>query len=301
LNNQDFATQLLTNKLKTGIPNVSPGTRAQIPSHPNKGLKESFQLQVAETEADDIEVTDKGLRCDCDIEDGGDCCFCEDCGYWYHIWCMGYHSAKDKSLPKRFVCFNCRARMDRSGDLIKGRSNFKELVFFRRALKIFEEDEPEDVSSFAEHFRCDDEAAERLFQRLEAEGFIEDEPSGLMKLRPHHSKKGKTRHSQRSGFRFVAASKESVKYNDYFNPDPIIERRLLALDFPRKLRDDEMKVDVLPTYEAGDFQRPASQGRKRKTRDSGHRNAKKTKLKESATPVSALMSPRNRFYENDSC
>jgi meiosis-specific protein HOP1 len=154
--------------------------------------------------------------------------------------------------------------------LIKGRAKFKELVFFRRvkrrhflsylahlkhnprrALKIFEEDEPEDVSSFAEHFCCDDEVAKQLFHRLETEGkvpspdnntvvrclmlgtgFIEDETSGLMKLRPHHSKKGKTRHSQRSSLRFVAASKDSAKYKDYFNPDPVVERRLLELDLP---------------------------------------------------------------------
>jgi hypothetical protein len=86
LGNQDFSTQLLTDQLKKGSRNASlgwslaksnvlggtltfpTGTRAQIPSYPNKGPKEPFQLQVAETQADDIEVTDKGLRCDCDVE-----------------------------------------------------------------------------------------------------------------------------------------------------------------------------------------------------------------------------------------
>ncbi|OCH86897.1 hypothetical protein OBBRIDRAFT_782465 [Obba rivulosa] len=199
---------------------------------------------------------DGALECECGIaEEDSDTCKCDvGCNRWFHTWCMGYHSATDERLPSYFRCFDCRVKTDKNWDLIvvhdlypRMMAKFRDLAIMRRAIKIFETHNPETLSTFTKLLGCGTAVAGQLFKRLETEGFIvietkELDELGLIETTTHITrKKGKgnvnpkKRQShrrkplQKPKYIFNVASTQSDAYRDYFNPDPEVEKRLLAL------------------------------------------------------------------------
>ncbi|KAF7322313.1 HORMA domain-containing protein [Mycena chlorophos] len=226
-------------------------------------------------------VEDRGLQCECDVTIEDDQCFCEDCGRWYHVWCMGFHSAQDQRLPEDFVCFDCRVHADNSWELIKVDlypkmlSNFKDLALFRRAIKISEMHNPPVVAEFAKLVGkprslvefvpnslvrgCDNILARQLFKRLENEGFImehtlELDDLGFLETRSkatnNKSKsKGKQtkqrKNVQKTRYTFDYACLKTERYTDYF--DPAKESQLL--DLPQKKEKPAVKGRRIPDSE----------------------------------------------------
>lgn len=89
---------------------------------------------------------------------------------------------------------------------------------------------------------CATALASQLLARLEDEGFIATESAvtdSLGTTREISTKKGKKqargeakktqKELQRTKYVFLHASKRGKAYNDYFNPDPQIENRLMGL------------------------------------------------------------------------
>ncbi|KAF7325399.1 HORMA domain-containing protein [Mycena venus] len=205
---------------------------------------QSFQDTAMEDQIEDMptpkplkktqkkDVVDRGLQCECDVTIHDECCFCEDCGRWYHLWCMGFHSTDDRRIPEEFICFDCRVRADLSWELIKVDlypkmiSKFKDLALFRRAIKVAELNKPESVADFAPLVGCNNVLARQLFKRLENEGFIVEQSTeiddlGFAQTRSKTFKKSK--------YTFNRASLSTTEYSDYFNPDHRVESRLLDL------------------------------------------------------------------------
>ncbi|KAK0239552.1 HORMA domain-containing protein [Armillaria nabsnona] len=183
------------------------------------------------------------------LEDDG-CCLCEGgCGRWYHVWCMGYHSAQDPRLPDKFVCFDCRVRADPSWGLIKMDlfptmlSKFRELASFRRAIKTAEKFEPETAAQFTKQMGCENNLGKQLFKRLEIENFIVEHETvvddiGFTESRARNGKgKGKVkgkqtktrRNVQKAKYVFNRQSKHTKEYSDYFDPSHEAESRLIGL------------------------------------------------------------------------
>ncbi|KAI0672868.1 HORMA-domain-containing protein [Trametes maxima] len=194
--------------------------------------------------------------CECGVHlEDCDCCMCDGgCGRWFHLWCMGYHSAQDPRIPSKFICFDCRVKADRNWDLIvvhdlypRMIARFKDLAIQRRGIKVFETHAPESLSAFTKLIGCDSSVAGQVFKRLEAEGFVaqetrETDDLGFMettslttkrKTKNKTSAKTKTTHRrknfQKSTYVFVQAIKNEDAYKDYFSPDPEVEKRLLGL------------------------------------------------------------------------
>ncbi|CDO73614.1 hypothetical protein BN946_scf185014.g84 [Trametes cinnabarina] len=196
------------------------------------------------------------MECECGVQvEDCDTCSCNGgCGRWYHLWCMGYHSAQDHRIPSKFICFDCRVRADRNWDLIvvhdlypRMMARFKDLAIQRRGIKVFETHGPRSLSAFAKLIGCDSTVAGQVFRRLESEGFIaqesrEDDDSGFLETTVLTSKRktrskaapkgkaGKNRKAlQKPVYVFIQAIKNDEVYKDYFNHDPEVEKRLLGL------------------------------------------------------------------------
>ncbi|PCH37883.1 hypothetical protein WOLCODRAFT_96043 [Wolfiporia cocos MD-104 SS10] len=203
-------------------------------------------------------ATEEGtLECECGVvAQDCDCLMCDGgCNRWFHSWCMGFHSAKDERIPATFICFDCRVKADQNWDLIvvhdlypRMIARFRDLAIFRRAIKVFETSSPDGLAPFTKKMGCDSTVAGQLFKRLEAEGkwgFIATETKevdalGLMETttRDTRSKsKGKNAKTkqprrkilQKPKYVFVKAAKTTQAYEDYFNPDPEVEKRVLRL------------------------------------------------------------------------
>ncbi|EIW60264.1 uncharacterized protein TRAVEDRAFT_119861 [Trametes versicolor FP-101664 SS1] len=225
-----------------------PGTEDPIQSFTDAGAQSGVDI-VMDRESPVVMDCECGVLledCDCLKCDGG-------CGRWFHLWCMGFHSAQDQRVPSEFICFDCRVKADRNWDLIvvhdlypRMIAKFRDLAIQRRGIKVFETHVPEGLSAFTKLIGCDSTVAGQVFKRLEAEGFIaqevrEADESGFMETTSLASKKktkkvnAKTKAAQRRKvlqkpvYVFVQAIKSEQAYQDYFNPDPEVEKRLLGL------------------------------------------------------------------------
>ncbi|KAF7311256.1 HORMA domain-containing protein [Mycena kentingensis (nom. inval.)] len=252
------------------------------------------------------QVEDRGLQCECDTTIDENTCFCEKCGRWYHIWCMGYHSTEDKRLPDEFICFDCRVQADNSWELIKVNlypkmlSSFKDLSLFRRAIKVAEVHNPSVVSEFAKLVGCDNILARQLWKRLENEGFIietslELDELGFTETRSKAAKsksktKGKQRKNvQKAKYTFNHACLTTNEYKDYF--DPAAESRLLGLPQkkekikePKTMPPPPPVVDESQTQPETQTQMPAprsaliNNGKRAHEQEAGERPKKKVKI-----------------------
>ncbi|KAL1746287.1 HORMA domain-containing protein [Schizophyllum fasciatum] len=195
-------------------------------------------------------LIDNGLKCECGVQvEDDDCVHCEGaCGHWYHIWCMGYHTKKDRRLPDHFVCFDCRAREDVSWALVERtvyprmHAKFRDLAVFRRAIKKAELMAPTTTpQNFAKVVNCDQNLGRSLFTRLRGESFVSEQLVEVDALGVQHSRaapakvKGKAASKSRknAGKRrwvFNHAMKDSTAYKDYFDPNPAVERRILKFE-----------------------------------------------------------------------
>ncbi|KAI8989768.1 HORMA-domain-containing protein [Trametes punicea] len=229
------------------------------------------------------------VECECGVQiEDCDCCKCDGgCGRWYHLWCMGYHSAQDFRIPSKFICFDCRVKADRNWDLIvvhdlypRMIARFKDLAIQRRGIKVFEAHAPTSLSAFTKLIGCESTVAGQVFKRLEAEGFIaqqtrETDETGFLettslaskrKTRAKAGVKGKAaqrrKNLQKPIYVFIPAIKNEDVYKDYFNPDPEVEKRLLALSDLRKTSADisdehdhsrkKVKISLGPAVDLGD-------------------------------------------------
>ncbi|TFY60425.1 hypothetical protein EVJ58_g5155 [Rhodofomes roseus] len=234
---------------------------------------ESVQGGAAQGQTVDV------VECECGVAvEDCDCVKCEgDCKKWFHMWCMGFRSAKDKRLPARFVCFDCRVKADQNWELIvvhdlypRMMERFKDLAIFRRAIKVFETFKPDCLSAFTKligvysDYRCvfgvlmsiiacDSAVAGQVFKRLEAEGFIapagetsdagpkagQSKNNGKNKARGRQTQRRKT--MQKPRYVFVSASTRSQAYKDYFDPDPEVEKKVLGLSDLKPKRKSHSK------------------------------------------------------------
>ncbi|KAI0748495.1 HORMA domain-containing protein [Daedaleopsis nitida] len=240
--------------------------------HVEDAIEPSSELaQVVGPETPMIMDEGRGsLDCECGVQsEDCDLCICEGgCRRWFHLWCMGYHSAKDPRIPSRFICFDCRVKADRNWDLIvvhdlypRMIARFKDLAIQRRGIKVFEAHAPDGLSAFTKLIGCDSTVAGQVFKRLEAEGFIaqetrEEDDSGFLETTALATKRkgrgGKTNRKTRASQRrknlqkpvyiFVQAIKNEVTYKDYFNPDPEVEKRLLGLSDLKPARKSRKKM-----------------------------------------------------------
>ncbi|KAH9901464.1 HORMA domain-containing protein [Cubamyces lactineus] len=239
-------------------------------------------------EQDKSNITSVECECGVQIEDC-DCCKCDGgCERWFHLWCMGYHSAQDHRIPSKFICFDCRVKADRNWDLIvihdlypRMIAKFKDLAIQRRGIKIFETHAPDSLSAFTKLIGCEPTVAGQVFKRLDAEGFIaqeicEADESGFMETKSLATKrkpkgkggaKGKVaqrrKKLQKAIYVFVQAIKNEEAYKDYFNPDPEVEKRLLGLsDLTSHLESQTQHKGQHPGPDdlQGDLKRKASGG-----------------------------------------
>ncbi|KAM5531726.1 hypothetical protein V8D89_014575 [Ganoderma adspersum] len=246
------------------VPGVSAG------NEPDEQFAVAHDL-VADTPMDQDAEHDEIPECECGVQ-ATDCdlCYCDGgCERWFHLWCMGYHSARDNRVPDKFICFDCRVRADRNWDLIvvhdlypRMIARFKDLAIQRRGIKLFETHAPDGLSAFMKLIGCDSTVAGQVFKRLEAEGFIAQESreldeSGMLATTTVTSKRrgrgrgGKTNPKPRTGLRrknlqkavyvFVQNIKNEDVYKDYFNPDPEVEKRLLGLSDLKPERKNRRK------------------------------------------------------------
>ncbi|TRM58574.1 HORMA domain-containing protein [Schizophyllum amplum] len=188
-------------------------------------------------------VVDNGLKCECGVDvDDNPSVHCDGkCGHWFHTWCMGYHSEKDKRLPDEFICFGCRARADEFWELAKtslypkAHANLHALALFRRAIKTAEFEGPGTPGTFGKLMHCDVALGKQLFKRLEDEQVIEVDSMGVQHSRSAALKgKGKAAAKNRktlgkSRWVFNHSMKDSQAYKDYFNPDTRVEGKLLKI------------------------------------------------------------------------
>ncbi|EMD38181.1 hypothetical protein CERSUDRAFT_104791 [Gelatoporia subvermispora B] len=241
------------------------------------------------------------LECECGVaEEDTDTCMCDaGCNRWFHTWCMGFHSAKDERIPKHFRCFDCRVKADKNWELIvlhdlypRMIAKFRDLAIMRRAIKVFETHNPDTLSAFTRLLGCNTAVSGQLFKRLEAEGFIATETKeldelGLIETTTHTvQKKGKGNASskkkqpqrrkplQKPKYVFNVASKQTEAYKDYFNPDPEVEKRLLAL-----AEMEETQLAVPPPGISDRGKNGGTDERKRKgTADDTVKTSKKIKI-----------------------
>ncbi|KAI0768437.1 HORMA domain-containing protein [Irpex lacteus] len=217
-----------------------------------KTLAKTRSLSVSEMQSgaqveDDVE---SGIACVCDVTvEDCDAIYCEGCSKWSHVWCMGYHTARAKNLPKNFICFDCRIRADQNWDLIlvhnlhpRMMDKYKDLALFRRAIKVCEKHGCESLKAFTNSIECEPLVAGQLFRRLQNEGFIateieEQDEVGLLETKIRQSKNAgkatkkpprrKTGHKPK--YVFVRSMMKSQEYKEYFDPNSEAEKRLLGL------------------------------------------------------------------------
>ncbi|OAX34543.1 DNA-binding protein [Rhizopogon vinicolor AM-OR11-026] len=222
----------------------------QVPAPSRSSCVTGLHPHLDDTSRGSESLKDKGqLDCDCGISIDDSSLFCEGgCDRWFHVWCMGYHGARDTRLPVQFICLDCRLRGSHDWDVIAGNihadmiARYKDLALFRRAIKICEVHQPSSASLFREHTGCDTALAGQLLTRLEEEGFIAVESTvadelgiGVTRSRAKKGKKGgkakaKTQKElQKTRYVFLAKAKRSKAYSDYFNPQPEVENRLMGL------------------------------------------------------------------------
>ncbi|KAI9446297.1 HORMA domain-containing protein [Lactarius indigo] len=261
----DIDTQLIIDLMKARTDTSGPdgeeilNTDTQpTPFSLNTDTIESFPLE-SPVSYDDIQITqrDSGnistdanaldgiLDCDCHVLVDDECILCEGgCKRWYHIWCMGYHSHRDKRLPSVFVCFHCSLRKDKNWEIIKVQNwyeellgNFSRLALFRRAIKIAEIHKPESSSAFAKLIQCEPIVAAQLFKRLQVEGFVAPKINNEGIVHPdskHEKKNGRNKVKQqrtvRQNYVFVTASKRGQKYRDYFDPNNAVQLRVMGME-----------------------------------------------------------------------
>ncbi|KAF8274863.1 HORMA domain-containing protein [Lactarius quietus] len=190
-------------------------------------------------------ASDGVLDCDCHVLVDDESILCESgCKRWYHIWCMGYHSHRDKRLPNVFVCFHCSLKKDKNWEIIKVQNwyeellgNFSRLALFRRAIKIAEIHKPESSSAFAKLIQCEPIVAAQLFKRLQVEGFIAPKINNEGIVHPdskREKKSGRNKVKQqrtvRQNYVFVTASKRGQKYRDYFDPNNAVQLRVMGME-----------------------------------------------------------------------
>ncbi|KAF9053060.1 HORMA domain-containing protein [Panaeolus papilionaceus] len=190
---------------------------------------------------------DNGLQCACGISVEDPMCFCEaGCGRWFHVWCMGYHSAQDATLPATFHCFDCRVRGDLSWDIIKldiypGMvTKFESLATFRRAIKVAEDLSRFNLIEFTKAFGGESALVRQMINRLKVEEFIVDDveqPKNQHPTRNTKSNKAPTKppkarkHVAKSAyFRFQRSLISQDQYKQYFLPnDQAIEQQHLGV------------------------------------------------------------------------
>ncbi|KAI6131997.1 HORMA domain-containing protein [Pisolithus croceorrhizus] len=188
------------------------------------------------------------------------CIFCEGgCKRWFHVlgfqfsrliggnqWSRSYHSSQDKRLPEQFLCLDCRLQKSSEWDIITGKIHsdiicrFKDLALFRGALLASNLYAASDMYLTAD-LGCTAALASQLLARLEDEAFIATESAindGTGSVRDIAKKTKKQTRSeakktqkelQKTKFVFLHASKRGKAYHDYFNPDPVVENRLMGL------------------------------------------------------------------------
>ncbi|KAK0196564.1 HORMA domain-containing protein [Armillaria mellea] len=239
----DMETQAMDHSHSESIQSYGPG---------NQSVPEIIDVDIATPKPEkQVKPDTDVVECECGVslEDDG-CCVCEGgCKRWYHVWCMGYHSAQDPRLPNKFVCFDCRVRADPSWELIKMDlfptmlSKFREVASFRRAIKIAEKFEPETAAQFSKQMGCENNLGKQLFKRLEIENFIVEHETvvddiGFTESRARNGKgkskaKGKQtktrRNVQKAKYVFNRQSKHTKEYSDYFDPSHEAESRLIDL------------------------------------------------------------------------
>ncbi|KAN0140777.1 DNA-binding protein [Lactarius tabidus] len=193
----------------------------------------------------DANASDGVLDCDCHVVVDDESILCESgCKRWYHIWCMGYHSHRDKRLPNVFVCFHCSLKKDKNWEIIKVQNwyeellgNFSRLALFRRAIKIAEIHKPESSSAFAKLIQCEPIVAAQLFKRLQVEGFVAPKINNEGIVHPdskREKKNGRSKVKQqrtvRQNYVFVTASRRGQKYRDYFDPNNAVQLRVMGME-----------------------------------------------------------------------
>ncbi|KAH9079578.1 HORMA domain-containing protein [Lactarius deliciosus] len=290
-----------------------PDTDTQPPFSLNTDTIESFPIE-SPVSYDDIQITPKDpgnvstdanaldgvLDCDCHVlvlrndyysfalpvirlpQVDDECTLCEGgCKRWYHIWCMGYHSHRDKRLPNVFVCFHCSLRKDKNWEIIKVQNwyeellgNFSRLALFRRAIKIAEIHKPESSSAFAKLIQCEPIVAAQLFKRLQVEGFVAPKINNEGTVHPdskREKKNGRNKVKQqrtvRQNYVFVTASKRGQKYRDYFDPNNAVQLRVMGMEetvtSASNCCDYQMQEDI--TQNAANPPTSVTNERKRKT------------------------------------
>ncbi|KIP10850.1 hypothetical protein PHLGIDRAFT_64843 [Phlebiopsis gigantea 11061_1 CR5-6] len=189
---------------------------------------------------------DDHVNCECGVSvEDCECLFCDSgCHRWYHTWCMGYHS---DNIPEKFTCFDCRVHADRNWDLINVHglhapmiAKFKDLALFRRAIKIFEQQNPEGLSAFTKAIGCEPLVAGQVFKRLENKGITTavhylicetgKQTRSRKGTRSTRKQPARRRTAQKHKYIFNRGIIQDETYQDYFNPDPEVEKRLLGLE-----------------------------------------------------------------------
>ncbi|KAH9005321.1 HORMA-domain-containing protein [Lactarius hatsudake] len=252
-----------------------PDTDTQPPFSLNTDTIESFPIESPDSGnvSTDANALDGVLDCDCHVLVDDECTLCEGgCKRWYHIWCMGYHSHRDKRLPNVFVCFHCSLRKDKNWEIIKVQNwyeellgNFSRLALFRRAIKIAEIHKPESSSAFAKLIQCEPIVAAQLFKRLQVEGFVAPKINNEGTVHPdskREKKNGRNKVKQqrtvRQNYVFVTASKSGQKYRDYFDPNNAVQLRVMGME------ETVMQEDI--TQNAANSPTSVNNERKRKTK-----------------------------------
>ncbi|KDQ19765.1 hypothetical protein BOTBODRAFT_376535 [Botryobasidium botryosum FD-172 SS1] len=220
-------------------PSVSPGSAVKAePTTPAKQTSAASGAGKRVTRSKAQKAAEDVVECDCGVQTEDEaCCLCEaGCNRWFHVWCMGYHSADDSRFPEAFSCFHCRVRDDPNSGLLTEEqieekvTKLKELALFRKAIKIVTvEGLPATSVAFKKRLGVELAVASQIWKRLEVEGFIAAEDSQA-EIQTTTKARTKTRRAHKKVKMVVVKTRGArLVLEKYFQPGGDVEAELLGL------------------------------------------------------------------------
>ncbi|KLO19215.1 DNA-binding protein [Schizopora paradoxa] len=246
-------TQLMINMMeRQSGPYSFDGTHEilDLETQPVDAMSYDEMTTVVAKKSDQLARTSKSNEddadCACGFPEADDLVFCDGCSKWYHLWCMGFHSDQDMSLPSSYICWPCRLQALPTFELM--REDYPAILFrleevarFRRAIKFAEVHNPESLKTFRTLVGGNANLAEQLWKQLEQEGFIEEvvietDALGLVESRSRQTRsKKKVQSTRETKYAFVQSIKKKPIYQEYFSPeDDEVEKDLLEISGAEK-------------------------------------------------------------------
>ncbi|OLL24421.1 Meiosis-specific protein HOP1 [Neolecta irregularis DAH-3] len=184
-----------------------------------------------------------GVYCAC-LDPATDGDMCES---WVHVWCYGYHSGEDERIPDQHICYDCLLEKSE----VKTLHSLCDLAVFRRSLKIlWEEGFPKTNKAFSDRLSCDLEVLTQILNRLEREGFIENQY-------PKAARGSQSRRVAKPNTKVIKTSKAQQKLDFYFDPTLLIHHCFVQRQMEESILKKESIAVPRESYLHTDLSVPA--------------------------------------------